>query len=68
MSSPVPEPDDPTPIDPITDPPIDPVSDPPIDPVTTDQGGRVMQAAKIQYRLARGRPSAYLEEYSGALR
>jgi len=27
MSAPVPEPDDPTPIDPIQDPPIDPVQD-----------------------------------------
>lgn len=27
MSVPVPEPDDPTPIDPIQDPPIDPVQD-----------------------------------------
>lgn len=28
MSAPVPEPDDPTPIDPVTDPPIDPVQEP----------------------------------------
>lgn len=27
MSSPVPEPDDPTPIDPVNDPPIDPQND-----------------------------------------
>jgi hypothetical protein len=36
MSAPLPEPDDPTPIDPVQEPPIDPVSDPPIDPVPTD--------------------------------
>ena len=36
MSSPVPEPDDPTPIDPVTDPPIDPVQEPGIDHPTTD--------------------------------
>jgi hypothetical protein len=39
MSAPIPEPDDPTPIDPVTDPPIDPVSDPPIDPVQDVGGG-----------------------------
>ena len=39
MSSPVPEPDDPSPIDPVNDPPIDPVNDPPIDPVQDDGGG-----------------------------
>lgn len=39
MSAPIPEPDDPTPIDPVTDPPIDPVSDPPIDPVQDEGGG-----------------------------
>jgi hypothetical protein len=68
VSSPVPEPDDPSPIDPVGDLPIDPTTDPPIDPVTTDQGGRVAQAAKAQYRLARGRPSASLGGYNDALR
>ncbi len=37
MSTPIPEPEYPTPIDPVGDPPIDPVGDPPIDPTAYPQ-------------------------------
>jgi hypothetical protein len=51
MSVPVPEPDDPTPIDPVSDPPIDPQTDDGTERAGTLGSRRIMRITEISENI-----------------